>query len=244
MSSIETDPNVNPSPAYKDRWTFYLYFLLNAASLLFLILLLIEVLSPKRIAIADVGAPMGLVLLFFAIPLFWGMIKIRTRKLTSQERFTILPKYKFIRFAWIIIWLISSAPILFYGSFIYHYSPRPWLESNQGPDTEDSILAFDKYFGTSFKGKVHNIYNQGSPEINLFHFSFNEASALDSIISKFKLKPVTQCYLNIVKPPKWWQKINQNADTQCFSENANGHGAYQLLVNKTQQQIFFMEFNS
>ena len=192
---------------------------------------------------ADVGAPLGLVLLFFAIPVFWGVIKFRTRNLTSQARFTLLPKYKFVRIAWMLIWLLSCTPILFYGSFIYYYSPRPWLESNQGPDTEDSILAFNRFFDTTFNEDIHGIYFQGSPDIKLFRFTLRDPDALNEIISQFKLKPVSQCHLNIVGPPKWWQDSNQKENTRCYSENFNGRGVYQLLLNEAQQQIFFMEFN-
>ena len=56
MSSEEAGQTEPPSPATKDRWALFLYHLVNALSLLVLILLLIEILSPKRIAVADVGA--------------------------------------------------------------------------------------------------------------------------------------------------------------------------------------------
>jgi hypothetical protein len=244
MYSNEQGQTNGPSPADKDRWALLLYYLVNALSLLVLILLLIELLSPKRIALADVGTPMGLVLLFFAIPACWGVIKFRTRNLTSQARFSLLPKYKFVRFAWLLIWLLSCTPILFYGSLIYYYSPRPWLESNQGPDTEDSLLAFNQYFETTLNENIHGIYFQGSPDMKLFRFTLRDPDALDEIISQFKLNPVSKCHLNIVEPPKWWQDRNQKGQTRCFSEAVNGRGAYQLLLHEVQQQIYFMQFNS
>ena len=244
MASNEQGQTKSPFSPDKDRWALFLYYLVNALSLLVLILLLIEVLSPKRIAVADVGAPMGLALLFFVIPACWGVIRFRTRSLTSQERFTLLPKYKFVRFAWLLFWLLSSTPIIFYGSFIYYYSPRPWLESNQGPDTEDSLLAFKQYFDTPLNDTIQDIYFQGSPDMKLFRFTLRDLDALDEIISQFKLKPVPKCHLNIVEPPKWWQDRNQKGQTRCFSENVNSHGAYQLLLHEVQQQIYFMEFRT
>ena len=242
---MDTDKNPGSAfPAFpaSDRLTSILYFGTHGAILLTLVLLLIEIVSPKRIPVADVGTPLGLMLLFFLIPAGWVAIRLRTRKLDSDEKKVLIPHFKTVQILWLVTWLFSCLPIIFYGSFYLHYAPRPWLSANQGPDTEDSLSAFSRTFGFDTGQEVLQVYHRGSPDLQLFRFNYSETGVVDRIVSQLNLQPVPQCYLNIVSPPDWWAQ--RKREGRCFADAAKGHRSYQLLVHTDEKQVYYMEFHT
>jgi hypothetical protein len=243
MSASQSRDRNENDKGHRDALTFYLYVAINAVCAVVLLLLLIEIFSPRRIPVADVGAPLGLVLLFFLVPATWFFIWRRTRKLPLEIKRATLPRYTSARIFWTTTWLLSCAPILFYGSFYIHHFPRPWLESNQGPDTDQSHSAFTQYFDTKTDLDVQRVYSRTSPDMKLFRFDFSDATAVDRIVTAWKLSPVSKCYLNIVEPPKWWEERDREGKTQCFSDTKDGRqGKSQLWVNYDRRQVHFMDF--
>jgi len=224
----------------QDPLSFWVRTALHLVCIFVLILLAIEIVSTKRIPIADVGAPVGLVILFFLIPVtglgLW--FHRRKRRLDINEN-SAYSKASIIFLT--LTWLLSCLPIAFYGAVLIHHMPQPWQTSQQGPDTASSIGAFNTYFnfGPAFQGK--NIYHVASPDLTLFRFEYTDPEALEVIMSELKFQKMTDCRLNLAGPPEWWPVDKSNLT--CYGLPSGKSWPLSMGVNHLEKKVFFLEFS-
>ncbi|UCD10633.1 MAG: hypothetical protein JSU88_08025, partial [Nitrospinaceae bacterium] len=95
-----------PAPPAR-KVSFWTYTALNLMCAIVLVLLAVEVVAKNRIPIADVGAPLGLVLLFFIIPLVAVLLWIRGRKPYGAPPAYFLGS----KILWGLTWGISCLPV-------------------------------------------------------------------------------------------------------------------------------------
>lgn len=226
-----------PAPPAR-KVSFWTYTALNLMCAIVLVLLAVEVVAKNRIPIADVGAPLGLVLLFFIIPLVAVLLWIRGRKPAGAPPAYFLGS----KILWGLTWGISCLPVIFYGAFYFHHMPKPWLSSKQGPDTPEAIAAFNEYFEETIgPDQAHQIYHVLSPELVLFRFEYSDPEVVRKIVAAMKLEPSPNCQLNLAGPPSWWV-IHPNKFS-CYSYSSNIKWYLSLGVDEKNHRAFYKQFS-
>ncbi len=225
-------------PGGSSRVAFNVYAFINLLCLLVLVLVLIEVAPFPRIPVADIGAPLGLLILFFVIPVGAIFLWRWRQKPTGAPAGYFLAS----KILWGLTWAISCLPVIFYGAFYLHYMPTPWLSYKQGPDSPESIAAFNEYFDApKGPGSVHHIYHVLSPDLVLFRFDYEDPEVVEKIIAAMKLAPAPACQLNLAGPPKWWT-FDTNALT-CYALSPGITWYLDLGIDKKNRRVFFKQFS-
>jgi len=198
----------------KDRARYVLgvYTSLDLLAVLVWILFILERNPHTRSPISDYGVLIGLICLFFLIPLgalaIWLMNRKGKGPITAGKRTYFALSKLFLT----ISWLPSFIPIVFFMAIF-----EPWpLSLRQGPDTAFAQHRFEKVFTFTPLPSITELYCQESWEFGdgnfyRFKFRFTDDAVVQKIIDTLRLEPVLESETNASwmtegSPPSWWPK--------------------------------------
>lgn len=215
---------------------------LNIAAAFVLFLFFMEVVMDNHHPLFDVGGPLGLAILFFLLPIGWVTLW-RLNRRPGLEKQPSGSCYSWTNLIQGWAWLMSCLVVGTY-SFIYiAFMPRPFLTSQQGPDTEESLAGFETFFGTITTGRVSNLYYRHSPDMTLFRFDLNEDKTLDILRDQLKLVPIPDpCPMNLASPPDWWVEDEPSQGAECFQHSPPGSSGITLRLHHKKSRVYFMDF--
>ena len=127
---------------------FQLCTALNAIAATVWVLLLLERSSWGRSAISDYGAALGLVGLFFLVPLgagaVWWLRRQSPDPLSGGQRRYLRLSAAFLASTWVVSWI----PMVFWAGLLGAIASHWWpLNVREGPDTAFARERFQEHFG-------------------------------------------------------------------------------------------------
>ncbi|MCF8722606.1 hypothetical protein LQ236_000626 [Nitrospina gracilis] len=234
----------NEPPSPKGSFVLRIYTVLNVSGVVVLLLAVMEHGFENHHPLFDVGAPLGLVILFFLIPLGWLGVWLAKRK--SAASVPLPQRYLLISNLFLgAMWMLSCVVVGLYAFIYISFLPQPWLASDQGPDTPAAQLEFEKYFGVEPGGGVRNLYHLHSPEMALFRFDLeDDTPVLTAVKEAKKMVPQTgPCPMNLANPPEWWGSPETSYSGECFGTWAGKDRANPIMrVHPDSGRVFFMDF--
>jgi hypothetical protein len=192
-----------------------LYHGVNLAVGLFWLLVLIEILSPVRIPIADYGVPIGMLVLFFGlpamVPFLWRAERRRLVPSTPARRAYCIASRLLLGLSWLPTWI----PVLFLLSVW-----QPWpLTLREGPDTDFARDGYARIFGGPPAGWVHGIHYRVDGARDPIFFLRCEGvdrRSVDGVVQRLGLQVSAATELSSSasagRVPSWWPQAGLRFD--------------------------------
>jgi hypothetical protein len=193
-------------------------------------LLLLEVFSSSKSSISDYGSALGLVVLFFLIPVVWVRNWVGRRRRPESprgwERRYLQLSTAFLAATWVVSWI----PIAFWIGIAGTIASQRWpINMREGPDTEFAKEGFRMHFGFSPAG-VDDLYYQrgwefGDGNTHRMRFHFEDPAVIGRIVRAAGLEPasgrdLTATWVVESDPPDWWSRDGVSKPLQIFRRHA------------------------
>ena len=205
---------------------FWICTALNAIALVVWALLFLERSPWGRSPVSDYGSAVGLVVLFFLVPLtgarVWWLGRRRREPSTGWRRRYLRVSVAFLA----VTWVASLIPMLFWAGILAAVASQRWpINVREGPDTEFAKEGFREHFGFPPTG-VDGLYYQrgwefGDGNTHRMKFHFRDAAVIENIVRAAGLEPVPELELRDAwvvdsDPPDWWPRQDSSGDDQVF----------------------------
>jgi hypothetical protein len=206
---------VVPDLVDKSKLVFRLYTILNLLAALVWILIFVERTSRTRNPISDIGVPIGLISLFFLVPLSAVSIWLLTRRRKEPIPRSWATYFLLSKIFLFLSWLPSWIPMIFVAGIVSLGVSHTWPFSlSEGPDTRFAQRCFERHFGLARPPSVKEIYCRESWEFGdgntyRIRFHFTDDAVVEHIVKTFGLEPLANdeahaSWVREASPPSWW----------------------------------------
>ena len=174
------------------------------------LLVALELFSGLHLGIADLGAPLGLLLVFvlvpIGLPLLWivkprepDALSPRSRRMASLTKIGLIP-----------LWVLSVFPMMIWAAIV-----QPWPVSlMQGPNTDFAREGFRRHAREPVPSSVEGVYYKRDGGWQDTHdklrFEFTDPATIDAIVARLELGTEKPELLMFDGPapqakPRWWR---------------------------------------
>lgn len=231
-----------PTPPTRHSASFWIVTALNAVGVVTLLLVVTGRVFDLHGALFEAGGPLGLIALFFLIPLGWltvWWLHRRQKQTTPAPHRYLLGSNLFLGAMWVLSCFVVGLYVFMYTAFI----PRPLAASGQGPDTAAAQAGFVEHFGMEPQGTVRNLYYLHSPDLVLFRFDLEDGVSWQEVVADFQMTPQPgPCPLNLADAPEWWTARETPNLGDCYTSTLPGKVDTAMRVHADARRVFFKDF--
>lgn len=218
---------------------------LNAIAVVVWLMLLLERTAWGRSPVSDYGSAMGLVALFFIVPIggagAWWLRRRKPEPLSVWTRRYLRTSAVFLG----LTWVVSCVPTVFWSGLLIVGASHHWpLNIREGPDTAFAKERFQEHFGFPPTG-VGGLYCQrgwefGDGNTYRMTFHFEDPAILEKVVRAAGLDPMQEGELAaswVVEsgPPHWWPGPGFSGYDLVFRR----HAQPRLWVNGATQVAYY-----
>jgi hypothetical protein len=231
----------------KTKLVFGLYTALNLLAALLWILIVFEITSRTRNPISDIGVPIGLISLFFLVPLgavsIWLLNRRRKESIPSSRKTYFLLSKIFLFISWLPSWI----PMIFVAGIFSLGVSHTWPFSlSEGPDTRFAQRCFEKHFGLARPSSVKELYCRESWEFGdgntyRIRLHFTDDPVVEHIVKTLSLEPLAKdaadpSWVREASHPSWWPSPGLVRYQEAYRR---GNSSARLWVDRESRIMYY-----